>query len=159
MVKKLEIYQQKRNLKSSHEPKALVKESEHEPIFVVQEHHARALHYDFRLESNGVLLSWAVPKGPPKTKEERRLAIQTEDHPLDYAHFAGTIPTGNYGAGLVKIWDSGTFTNLKTEPLDKCLEAGEIAINLHGKKLKGHYALVRTHLSNKESWIFLKMKN
>jgi bifunctional non-homologous end joining protein LigD len=157
--KKLTSYTKKRNLTTSSEPKPIIKQSKNKHIFVVQEHHARALHFDFRLEDHGVLISWAVPKGPPKIVGEKRLAIQTEDHPLEYAQFAGIIPKGNYGAGSVKIWDSGTYTNLKQDSISEGLESGEITFTLHGKKLNGNFALVKTKLSDKEPWLFVKMKN
>ena len=98
--------------------------------FVVQEHHARNLHWDFRLEEDGVLKSWAVPKGMPTTKGEKRLAIPVEDHPLDYGTFEGTIPEGNYGAGIVKIWDKGTYVGDTT------------MFELHGQKLRGSYKII-----------------
>jgi DNA ligase D-like protein (predicted 3'-phosphoesterase) len=107
---KLSEYNAKRDFNQPSEPKAEVKETGGEPIFVVQEHHARRLHYDFRLESGGVLKSWAVPKGIPEDTKQRHLAVETEDHPLEYANFAGTIPEGQYGAGTVSIWDKGRYS-------------------------------------------------
>lgn len=105
----LTTYKSKRNLKKSGEPKSKMKSSSKKLIYVIQKHKATNLHYDFRLEMNKVLKSWALPKIPPKTKGVKRLAIQVEDHPLDYAKFKGTIPEGNYGAGKVEIWDNGTY--------------------------------------------------
>src|SRR3989338_8024067 len=104
----LKQYKAKRNLKKSGEPKAKLKSSG-KKIYVIHKHHATNLHYDFRLEMNGVLKSWAIPKVPPRAKGIKRLAIQVEDHPLSYATFKGTIPEGSYGAGTVKIWDKGTY--------------------------------------------------
>ncbi len=122
-------------------------------IFVIQEHHARALHYDLRLESGGVLKSWAVPKGIPQTSGERRLAVQTEDHPYDYASFEGTIPKGQYGAGTVKIWDKGHF-----EP--KLWEKDKIEFTLNGQTLKGRYVLVRLKKAKEDNaWLLLKGKD
>lgn len=137
-------------------------------IFVVQKHAASHLHYDFRLEIGGVLVSWAVPKGPPVDLSQKRLAVMTEDHPLEYASFEGTIPEGSYGAGTVMIWDAGTYENIKTRagklvPIKKCLEIGTIEIVMHGKKLKGAFALIRTKLGSQKSrgknWLLIKMKD
>ena len=133
------------------EPKGkIVKKESH--IFVIHEHHASHLHWDLRLEIDGVLRSWAVPKEPPKAKGIRRLAIQVEDHPLAYAKFHGTIPEGNYGAGKVEIWDKGKY-ELKYKD-DKKIE-----FILHGKKMKGTYVLVRTRYGSKpdKSWLFMKV--
>lgn len=117
--------------------------------FVVQEHHARNLHYDFRIEMEGVLKSWAVPKGVPDKKGIKRLAIETEDHPIDYINFSGTIPEGEYGAGEVKIWDKGKYKIISGR-----LKDGSIKINLNGKKLKGEYILVL--LKNSKNWLIFK---
>ncbi len=116
-----------------------------EPRFVVQKHDASSLHYDFRLEAEGVLKSWAVPKGPSPDPRERRLAIQTEDHPLDYLHFEGVIPKGQYGGGTVIVWDTGTYRNLTEqdeEPFSvaEAVEEGHVAVWLQGQKLTGGYA-------------------
>lgn len=120
-------------------------------IFVVHEHDAAHLHYDLRLEMSGVLRSWAVPKEPPEKEGVKRLAIQTEDHPLEYADFEGTIPEGMYGAGTVRIWDKGSFF-LEEEKEDKFL------FELKGRRLIGKYALIRTKLKGKDSWLFFKRK-
>lgn len=126
-----------------------------QPIFVVQLHHARARHYDFRLEVDGVLKSWAVPKGPSLRPGERRLAVEVEDHPLAYAGFAGDIPAGHYGAGHVDLFDEGTWT-----PPDEALAAiakGRLDFELHGKKLRGRWTLVRTRLDGpKRNWLLIK---
>jgi len=120
-----------------------------EPIFVVQEHHASHLHWDFRLEVEGVLKSWAIPKGPPAEPGTRRLAVQTEDHPYQYAFFEGTIPEGEYGAGTVTIWDRGTY-----HPVEVSERA--ITIDLHGRRLQGLYYLVHTGGKN---WLMIKSKS
>ncbi len=116
--------------------------------FVVQKHKARNLHYDFRLEIGGVLRSWAVPKGPPLKKGIRRLAIQVEDHPVDYIDFVGEIPQGEYGAGSVEIWDKGEF-NMEEQSVDI------LEFSLRGKKLSGRYALIHTDNKN---WLFIRRK-
>lgn len=158
-AKDLQEYIHKRRFNETPEPIGKQIKSNHDPIFVVQEHHASHLHWDFRLEIEGVLRSWAIPKGPSTDPADRRLAVLTEDHPMEYATFQGTIPVGNYGAGTVKIWDSGTYKNMKPDPIDKCFDNGDIIVNLLGKKLKGSFALIKTKLNTKNSWIFLKMKN
>ena len=121
-------------------------------IFVVQEHAASHLHWDFRLEKDGVLKSWAIPKGPPEEPGIRRLAMEVEDHPLDYASFEGTIPEGQYGAGAVKIWDRGEYRML-TE------EKGFLEFILRGKKLNGRYKLVKFEKAGPKSWLILKAKD
>lgn len=158
MTKKLEEYKKKRNFGKTPEPKAEVKKSKKRNIFVIQQHHATRMHYDFRLEIDGVLKSWAVPKGPSTDPQEKRLAAETEDHPLDYATFEGIIPEG-YGAGTVIVWDTGTYENITTKdgkiiPLDKAYEKGHIKINLNGKKLQGGYALTKFRDDN---WLLVKV--
>jgi bifunctional non-homologous end joining protein LigD len=120
-------------------------------VFVVQEHHARRLHYDLRLEKDGVLKSWAVPKGIPEKTGERRLAVQTEDHPLEYAGFAGTIPEGQYGAGTVKIWDKGSFET-------KVWKDDMVEFSLDGERLKGKFVLARFKKAGEKDWVLLKVK-
>ena len=144
----LEEYRKKRDFKKTPEPGAKVPRKETKaPRFVVQEHHARRLHWDFRLEHDGVLVSWAVPKGVPMDPKTNHLAVHVEDHPLDYIDFAGDIPAGNYGAGKVLIWDSGTYETEKWS--DR-----EVMVILHGKRLKGRYVLFQT---NGENWMIHRM--
>jgi DNA ligase D-like protein (predicted 3'-phosphoesterase) len=119
-------------------------------IFVIQKHQARHLHYDFRLEMDGVLKSWAVPKGPPLEPGVKRLAVEVEDHPLDYANFEGMIPEGMYGAGKVEIWDKGTY-QLKHRDKDK------IEFSLYGGKMRGDYVLIR--FKGDKNWLFIKRKS
>jgi DNA ligase D-like protein (predicted 3'-phosphoesterase) len=119
------------------------------PAFVVHEHHARNLHWDLRLEMDGVLKSWAVPKEPPLEKGTKRLAIQVEDHALDYAGFKGEIPEGEYGAGVVKIWDSGEY-DLVEKTADK------IVVKMNGGKLKGEFVLLRFEKAGAKSWLFFR---
>ena len=147
----LEEYEKKRDFEKTSEPSVSdLKESSDKPIFVVQRHDARNLHYDFRLEIDGVLKSWAVPKQPPKKAGTKRLAVQTEDHPLAYADFEGEIPAGEYGAGRVEIWDRGTFELLK-------LKDKEIVVTRHGEELKGDYVLIRTKYGKEEKgWLLFK---
>ncbi|MDE3170032.1 MAG: ATP-dependent DNA ligase, partial [Acidobacteriota bacterium] len=126
--------------------------------FVVQEHHARRLHYDFRLEIDGVLKSWAVPKGPSMNPSDKRLAVQTEDHPLEYASFHGTIPAGHYGAGEVKIWDEGRYSPEGELPAGDQLRRGELKFVLHGKRLHGSFVLVKLRNRDpaKPEWLLIK---
>lgn len=154
----------KRNFKKTNEPIGSSSGDSKQSIFVIQQHDASSMHYDFRLESNGVLLSWAVPKGLSTDTHEKRLAIQTEDHPLDYSSFEGVIPEGEYGAGAVIQWDRGTYENIKKGqngeiiPLDECLKKGKIEVKLHGQKLTGGYALVEFR-EEKGQWLIIKMKD
>jgi DNA ligase D-like protein (predicted 3'-phosphoesterase) len=158
MPKKLESYTKKRSFEKTPEPKPKIKSSTRKNIFVIQQHHASHMHFDFRLEIDGVLKSWAVPKGPSTNPRVKRLAAQTEDHPLDYATFEGIIPEG-YGAGTVIVWDTGTYRNLtekngKKLSMADAFEQGHIKIDLAGKKLKGGYAL--THFKDK-NWLLVKV--
>ena len=146
----LTTYKNKRKFNATPEPDTAVKKGNQQLSFVVQRHKASHLHYDFRLEMEGVLKSWAVPKGPSLNPSDKRLAMMVEDHPYDYKHFKGIIPEGNYGAGIVEIWDNGTYTaltddkNADHEKLLKAgLKAGNLKIVLKGKKLKGEFALVK----------------
>jgi bifunctional non-homologous end joining protein LigD len=163
----LSLYQKKRNFWSTTEPEGKPKESEGALIFVVQKHAASQLHYDFRLEMEGVLKSWAVPKGPSLNPEDKRLAMEVEDHPFDYKDFEGTIPEGNYGAGNVIVWDHGTYHALETdnreeseEILLKGLKKGHLTFVLKGKKLKGGFSLVRIQGDGKKNaWLLIKKKD
>lgn len=148
---KLSEYTSKRRFEETPEPKGGEKKEE-KLIFVIQEHHARALHWDLRLESGGVLKSWAVPKGIPETTNVRHLAVETEDHPYEYASFEGVIPKGQYGAGTVKIWDKGHY-----EP--KIWEKDKIEVTLNGDRLHGRYVLVRLKKADAKDWLLLKGKD
>ncbi len=160
----LRAYKSKRTLSKSPEPKARVSKKHQELIFVVQKHNASHLHYDLRLELDGVLKSWAVPKGPPRTSKEKRLAIMVEDHPYRYKDFAGVIPEGHYGAGTVEIWDHGTYTIPELESVNEIeahmregLNKGHVKFELRGLRLKGTYSLIKTSYSgSKESWLWIK---
>jgi bifunctional non-homologous end joining protein LigD len=149
----LRDYKRKRNRKETPEPFESRKRAKG-PIFVVQRHDARRLHYDFRLERDGVLLSWAVPKGVPLETGQRNLAVHVEDHPLDYASFEGEIPKGQYGAGTVEIWDSGTYELLEEKP------DGGLTVRLDGERLQGVWTLVPAHLSGEEkNWLLLRKRD
>ncbi|MCD6319093.1 MAG: 3'-phosphoesterase [Candidatus Desulfofervidaceae bacterium] len=144
----LEKYKQKRLFTETPEPPGEVVEQT-PSIFVVQEHHASHLHWDFRLAMDGVLKSWAIPKEPPTEKGIKRLAVQTEDHPLEYADFEGEIPPGHYGAGKVIIWDKGTYELLKKEP-------EKLVFKLEGNRLKGTYVLLRFPKAGPKNWLFFR---
>lgn len=158
----LKEYQDKRHFSNTPEPEAdRTVTSSRTPVFVIQKHEASHLHFDFRLEVDGVLKSWAVPKGPSMNPKDKRLAVQVEDHPLSYADFEGVIPEGNYGAGRVEIWDNGTyaFTD-KTTDISAALEKGVIEFKLHGHKLKGLFTLVRTKMDDDErNWLLMKKED
>jgi bifunctional non-homologous end joining protein LigD len=125
-------------------------------VFVVQKHRASAIHYDFRLEAGGVLVSWAVPKGPSLNPQEKRLAMAVEDHPLDYARFEGVIPEGEYGGGTVMVWDIGTYELEDDRRFDEAMRRGRMVFTLRGKKLKGSWTLVRTR---GRQWLLMKRKD
>jgi len=136
------------------------------PVFVVQKHKARTLHYDFRLEVGGVLKSWAVPKGPSMSPKDKRLAVAVEDHPLDYAGFEGAIPADEYGAGPVIVWDAGVYRDLSAEKedgpvtMEEAIAAGRVEVYLEGEKLRGGFALVHTKMGGKEqNWLLIKMRD
>ena len=153
----LRAYHEKRDFNRTAEPRGGRSRGQGRS-FVVQRHHARRLHYDFRLELDGVLKSWAVPKEPSRDPADKRLAVRTEDHPLDYGSFEGTIPEGEYGAGRVKIWDRGEW-----EPLDdprEGLEKGKLSFVLKGRRMKGGWTLVRMRPRRRETnenWLLIKM--
>ncbi len=138
-------------------------------MFVIQKHDATSLHYDVRLEAGGVLKSWAVPKGPSTDPRHKRLAMPTEDHPLDYADFEGVIPEGQYGAGPVIVWDTGTYRNLterdgRPVPVEQAVEDGHVAVWLEGTKLRGGYVFTRTgaggaDAGRRQRWLMVKMKD
>lgn len=162
----LEEYRAKRDFRKTSEPAAGRARPHARPIFVVQEHHASRLHYDFRLEADAVLKSWAVPKQPSLDPAQKRLAVRVEDHPLSYATFEGTIPQGQYGAGTVTVWDHGTYDNVlaqKSNPQTVAagIEAGRLEFVLHGRKLRGKFALIRMRgkAKGKENWLLIKMKD
>ncbi|MBL0745098.1 DNA ligase D [Chryseolinea lacunae] len=161
----LATYHKKRDFKKTPEPKTSGKSKKHGLTFVVQRHDASHLHYDFRLEMNGVLKSWAIPKGPSMDPKDKRLAVMVEDHPLSYGKFHGVIPEGNYGAGTVEIWDAGTYEPAEAASADpekellKELKKGSLKINLHGKKLKGSFALVQIKDDKQKNWLLIKHKD
>jgi bifunctional non-homologous end joining protein LigD len=153
---RLREYARKRRFDSTAEPPPKLRSGSRGKLrFVVQKHRATRLHYDFRLEWNGALLSWAVPKGPSTDPEVKRLAMAVEDHPLDYADFEGIIPAGEYGGGTVMVWDRGTYVPREAD-VGKAVAAGRLVIALHGKKLKGEWALVRTRGRDSRSWLLIK---
>ncbi len=163
----LKLYNKKRDFSVSPEPagkRIKIKKGE-ESIFVIQKHNASHLHYDFRLEINGVLKSWAIPKGLSTDPHDKRLAIETEDHPMEYATFEGIIPEGNYGAGSVIVWDTGTFESIKKKDgkivsLEDSYKNGQIEVRLNGKKLQGGYALIKTAPDDgKNKWLCIKMND
>lgn len=164
---KFKDYEKKRDFRKTPEPKPGKKGSRgKKPIFVIQKHDAGSLHYDFRLEVDGVLASWAVPKGPSTDPREKRLAIRTEDHPLEYASFEGNIPEEEYGGGTVMVWDRGTYDDITKDADDepssisKGLKRGHVAVRLHGKKLKGGYALTQTKMrGDPKNWLLVKMRD
>jgi len=154
VAEKLSEYERKRDPKKTPEPFGAKKGKTKELIFVVQRHDARSLHYDFRLERDGALLSWAVPKGVPLEPGEQHLAVHVEDHPLEYATFEGEIPKGEYGAGTVEIWDNGTYELLEEK------KNGALTVRLHGKRLEGTWTLVPAHLGgNEKNWLILRKRD
>ena len=164
---KLKTYRDRRDFRRSPEPSGKdARKPASRPIFVIQKHDASRLHYDFRLEMDGVLKSWAVPKGPSMDPREKRLAVQTEDHPLDYADFEGVIPEEEYGGGTVLVWDAGTWKNRSKDkngramaPL-RALEAGKLVFELWGKKLRGQWSLIRMDSGEtKSEWLLIKNRD
>lgn len=156
----LKLYTKKRKFKETPEPRGkILKRKNKSLVFVVQKHQASHLHYDLRLEKDGVMKSWAVPKGPSMDPSVKRLAMQVEDHPISYNTFEGIIPEGNYGAGVVKIWDKGIYA-----PLDpRGFHTGELKFVMYGKKLKGGFALVRIKpkegTDDKRHWLLIKERD
>jgi bifunctional non-homologous end joining protein LigD len=160
----LSLYKEKRKFAETPEPEGKEKSSVKGLRFVIQKHDASHLHYDFRLEMRGVLKSWAVPKGPSLNPADKRLAMMVEDHPYDYRNFEGVIPEGNYGGGIVMVWDEGTYEPMNAEGLSakeqeklllKQLFSGDLKISMHGKKIKGNYALFRLK-KDERSWLLVK---
>jgi bifunctional non-homologous end joining protein LigD len=127
--------------------------------FVIQEHHAKKLHYDFRLEIDGVLKSWAIPKGPSLNPADKRFAVMVDDHELDYFDFEGIIPEGQYGSGAVVIWDSGTYSLLEGSDPVQALENGKIVMELKGNILKGGFTLVKIKGRGEKNWLLIKKKD
>src|SRR5215831_15428216 len=163
MSRKLSEYERKRNRRGTPEPFGGKRGKAKGPIFVVQRHDARRLHYDFRLERDGVLASWAVPKGVPLEPGTQHLAVQVEDHPLEYATFEGEIPEGQYGAGTVRVWDTGAYDNLLAgrpgpQTVAEGIRAGRLEFTLHGEKLRGRFSLVRMRggRGGKPQWLLIK---
>jgi DNA ligase D-like protein (predicted 3'-phosphoesterase) len=163
---RLKPYRRKRDAKRTTEPgvrrgrrpKNAAKSSE--PRFVIQKHAASSLHYDFRLEVDGTLRSWAVPKGPSTDPSQKRLAVEVEDHPLEYADFEGTICEGNYGAGAVIVWDAGTYRNLDEQrSMAETIDDGHVKIWLEGQKLRGGWTLHRTRAGAKPQWLLIKRRD
>ena len=166
----LEKYRSKRSADRTPEPfgGAATKEGTGKGgIFVIQQHHARRMHFDFRLQMDGVLRSWAVPKGPSLNPADKRLAMMVEDHPLEYGDFEGTIPEGNYGAGAVIVWDRGTFTMVDpvTGTASEAVDKGKLDFTLAGYKLRGAFTLVRTNPRNatrageRQQWLLVKKRD
>ena len=149
-------YKKKRKFDKTPEPGPEKKRTKSGRMFVIQKHRATALHYDFRLEADGVLKSWAVPKGPSLDPKVKRLAMQVEDHPVDYAKFEGVIPEGEYGGGTVMVWDYGTYKPEDTTNVSEALRKGELKFSLNGQKLKGSWVLVRTR---ERQWLLLKHRD
>src|SRR4051794_22445411 len=168
MADRLERYREMRDFTITPEPRGRVAAKKAKALrYYIQRHAATRLHYDFRLELEGVLKSWAVPKGPSLNPADKRLAMQTEDHPLDYAGFEGVIPKGEYGAGPVMVWDHGTFQVEGDLPALKQLERGDLKFALHGEKLHGSFVLVKIRSSgagarsgkNERPWLLIKHKD
>lgn len=160
----LDEYRQKRDLGASPEPPGGERAPGDRPLFVVQEHDASSLHWDFRLEADGVLKSWAVPKGPSTDPDEQRLAVRTEDHPLDYVDFEGRIPQDEYGGGQVIVWDLGPYRNLTEtdqgdeKPVATAVDQGHVEVWLEGDKLQGGWRLVHARVGGEEdNWLLQKL--
>jgi DNA ligase D-like protein (predicted 3'-phosphoesterase) len=159
-AERLREYRRKRDFSKTSEPRGRGGRRGRAPRFVVQEHAARSHHYDFRLEVDGVLKSWAIPKGPSTNPKEKRFATATEDHPLDYIDFEGTIPKGEYGGGSVIVWDTGTYQNVTGDgdtPITEGFEKGHVTVLLEGQKLRGTWALTR--FRGNDQWLLVKTKD
>jgi DNA ligase D-like protein (predicted 3'-phosphoesterase) len=160
-------YRRKRDFKRTPEPEGSSKRKSRGrwPLFVIQQHSARSMHFDFRLEADGALKSWAVPKGPSTNPRDKRLAMPTEDHPLEYIDFEGVIPKGEYGAGPVIIWDRGVYENRSVDKrgreisVAKAIDQGNVKVYLHGQKISGGYGLVRTGGGGRERWLLVKERD
>jgi bifunctional non-homologous end joining protein LigD len=161
----LGLYKKKRNFKNTPEPTGKVAAAGKKLCFVIQRHAASRLHYDLRLELDGVMKSWAIPKGPSLNPKDKRLAVMVEDHPMEYNNFHGVIPKGNYGAGTVDIWDEGTYipdplhvkSKNQSAELRKMLEKGQLKFVMKGKNLNGSFALVR--LRDEKNWLLIKHRD
>lgn len=159
----LQHYRSKRDFENTPEPAGSASDSGDRARFVIQKHDASSLHYDFRLEADGVLKSWAIPKGPSTDPSEKRLAQPTEDHPLDYIDFEGVIPEDEYGGGTVMVWDTGRYENLTTDDEDEtvsvsdAIDSGHVKVRLGGEKLSGGYALTRTGSGEDARWLLVKV--
>lgn len=160
---RLSDYKARRDFRRSPEPSGRRKGG-NDRRFVIQQHDATSMHWDFRLEIDGVLVSWAVPKGPSTDPRDKRLAVRTEDHPVDYLDFEGVIPEGEYGAGAVIVWDTGRYRNLRGEKgtdacsMSDCLDQGQLEVYLEGRKLTGGYALVHARTGGEDkNWLLVKM--
>jgi len=161
MLDRLRRYRAKRNFSRTAEPAGKRLKSGKKLSYLIQKHAARRLHYDFRLEWNGTLLSWAVPKGPSENPNDKRLAVHVEDHPVEYGKFEGTIPKGEYGGGTVMLWDRGSWVP-HGDP-DEGLKKGKLSFELHGERLKGNWTLVRLRSRGKkdkgDNWLLIKEKD
>ena len=168
---RLATYRDKRDFRKTPEPSGRDRKGaprfvrRGNPIFVIHQHDARSLHWDFRIEVDGVLKSWAVPKGPSTDPRDKRLAVATEDHPLDYADFEGTIPDEQYGGGTVIVWDAGPYRNMSDDdgdevPIARAIDQGHAELWLEGKKIRGGYALIHAKPGGDEkNWLLVKMKD
>ena len=160
MLDRLKRYREKRDFTRTREPEGAKAKSGKKLSYVIQKHAARRLHYDFRLEWKGALMSWAVPKGPSENPNDKRLAVHVEDHPVKYGSFEGTIPKGEYGGGTVMLWDCGWWE--PHENPDTAMEKGKLGFTLHGERLKGNWALVRLGArskKDKDNWLLIKEKD
>jgi DNA ligase D-like protein (predicted 3'-phosphoesterase) len=157
----LKEYRDKRRSGRSPEPKGQQsrRRARKAPHFVIQHHAASTDHYDFRLEVDAVLVSWAVPKGPSTNPKDKRMARRTEDHPMDYEKYEGVIPEGEYGAGRVIVWDRGTYANESRHEIADALRRGHLSFRLNGEKLHGGYALTRIREGKDEAWLLVKRKD